>query len=139
LLLASAIPSLDRSYTSAAARPPSLRSGRGPAVPQARLCEPHRVLGAVADVLAQQRYAHPAEVQPLDRAALHPHAGTAVLRPLDASQRVEIVERPAGAVPVGEGEEQQPGHADEYGTEHAALNDLASVCPDQTVTYTPAT
>jgi hypothetical protein len=25
------------------------------------------------------------------------------------------------------------------GTEHAALNDLASVCPDQTVTYTPAT
>lgn len=61
----------------------------------------------------QQRDAHPAEVQPLDRAALHPHAGTAALRPLDASQRVEIVERPAGAVPVGEGEEQQPGHADE--------------------------
>lgn len=25
------------------------------------------------------------------------------------------------------------------GIEHAALNDLASVCPDQTVTYTPAT
>ncbi|MEU0896777.1 HNH endonuclease family protein [Streptomyces massasporeus] len=25
------------------------------------------------------------------------------------------------------------------GTERAALNDLASVCPDQTVTYTPAT